>query len=73
MKKGDRVRCVDPRNALTRWHVYTVLDTRLSFGRDNMVFVENDEGRQAEYYARRFRPVDTGIEFTDEEYESLLV
>ena len=73
MKEGDRVRCVKSRNGITIGRVYTVLNVRTNHTNERMFLVENDAGRQVEYYAYRFRPVDAGIEFTDEEYESLLV
>lgn len=75
-KKGDKVRCVKPINGLlTQTKIYTLL---LDAYFDNFepqwyVRLKTDVESVLNLYASRFVLIESHKEFTDEEYESLLI
>ena len=77
LNKGDKVKCVG--NAfgelnITIGKIYTLLEDYATSGsRLDCVFIVDDKGNRMHYFANRFQKVNDNKEFTDEEYESLLV
>lgn len=75
-KKGDKVRCVKPINGLlTQTKIYTLLlDAYFdNFGGQWYVKLITDIRSVQNLYASRFVLIESHKEFTDEEYEELLV
>lgn len=75
-KKGDKVRCVKPINGLlNKTKIYTLLADAYF---DNIepqwyVKLKTDIESVQNLYASRFVLIESHKEFTDEEYEELLV
>lgn len=72
--KGTYLRCINARFGITNGKLYTLLENYVASGsRLDCVFIVDDECNRMYYFANRFQKVNDNKEFTDEEYESLLV
>jgi len=72
--KGTYLRCVTGRDGITIGKIYVLREDYVSSGgRLDCVFIWGDGGFGQYYFANRFQKVNDNKEFTDEEYESLLV
>lgn len=72
--KGTYLRCINACFGITNGKLYTLLENYAASGsRLDCVFIVDDEGSHMHYFANRFQKVNDNKEFTDAEYESLLV
>jgi len=71
--RGTKIRCIHSRYGLTIGSIYTVISCGPLEDGATGVFVLDDHSIETGFYIFRFEKVEDHKEFTDDEYESLLV